>query len=116
MHSPFRSPKGKFFGLAARTCRECLSAPREAAGESFRREHAAERNGGSALRPEDQNREERIGATLEALPERQEEVLRAKYLEGLSVAEIAADWNETPKAVESLLSRARAAFRSLYDK
>jgi len=85
-------------------------------GRIFRREQAAGRNGDSAPRPEDRDREERIGATLDALPERQEEVLRAKYLEGLSVAEIAADWNETPKAVESLLSRAREAFRSLYEK
>jgi len=41
-------------------------------------------------------------------------VLRAKYLEGLSVAEIASARGETPKAVESLLSRARQAFRKVY--
>jgi RNA polymerase sigma-70 factor, ECF subfamily len=56
----------------------------------------------------------RIAATLDALPERQEAVLRAKYLESRSVAEIAAMWSETPKAVESLLSRARQAFREAY--
>jgi RNA polymerase sigma-70 factor (ECF subfamily) len=57
---------------------------------------------------------ERIARALDALPERAEAVLRAKYLEGLSVAAIADAWGETPKAVESLLSRARAAFREVY--
>ena len=41
-------------------------------------------------------------------------VLRAKYLDGRSMAEIAAAWGETPKAVESLLTRARQAFREAY--
>jgi RNA polymerase sigma-70 factor (ECF subfamily) len=59
---------------------------------------------------------EQIALALAALPERFEAVLRAKYLDRLSVAEIAADWNETPKAVESLLTRARQAFRNEYEK
>ncbi len=59
---------------------------------------------------------DRIAATLGAIAERQEAVLRAKYLDGLSVAEIAAQWNETPKAIESLLNRARQAFRELFEK
>ena len=63
---------------------------------------------------EDRQREGRIAAALAALSEREEAVLRAKYLEGLSVAEIASARGETPKAVESLLSRARAAFRNVY--
>ena len=49
-------------------------------------------------------------------PSDDEEVLRAKYLDGFSVAEIAAKWNETPKAVESLFGRAREKFRKLYDR
>ena len=53
-------------------------------------------------------------ADLASLSERHEAVLRAKYLEQHSVADIAAEWDETPKAVESLLSRARAAFREAY--
>ena len=51
---------------------------------------------------------------LDALSEREEAVLRAKYLDGLSVAQIASDRGETPKAIESLLSRARQAFRDVY--
>ncbi|MFL5342022.1 MAG: RNA polymerase sigma factor [Gemmataceae bacterium] len=57
---------------------------------------------------------ERITAALAALPDHYERVLRAKYLDGRSVAEIAAESGESPKAIESLLTRARAAFREAY--
>jgi RNA polymerase sigma-70 factor, ECF subfamily len=60
--------------------------------------------------------EEQIATVLMGLLERHEMVLRAKYFEGLSVAEIAANWNATPKTVESLLSRARRAFKNAYEK
>jgi RNA polymerase sigma-70 factor (ECF subfamily) len=59
-------------------------------------------------------RAESVARALGALPERYEDVLRAKYLDGLSMAEIAAARAETVKAVESLLSRARQAFREAY--
>ena len=65
---------------------------------------------------EERHRAEQIAAVLDALPERQEAVLRSKYLDGLSVNEIAAQWNETPKAIESLLTRARQAFRERFEK
>lgn len=52
-----------------------------------------------------------VAETLTNLPERYEAVLRAKYLEGHSVKEIASDWQESEKAIESLLTRARDAFR-----
>jgi RNA polymerase sigma-70 factor (ECF subfamily) len=55
-----------------------------------------------------------VAVALAALPERYESVLRAKYLDGASVAEIAAQWGESAKAVESLLTRAREAFRTAY--
>jgi RNA polymerase sigma-70 factor, ECF subfamily len=61
---------------------------------------------------DDQERNEQIAAALDGLLERQESVLRAKYFDGLSVDDIAAAWNESPKAIESLLSRARDAFRN----
>jgi RNA polymerase sigma-70 factor, ECF subfamily len=54
------------------------------------------------------------GAALTALPERWEHTLRWKYYEGRSVAEIAARLGVSPKAAESLLSRARDAFRAMY--
>jgi RNA polymerase sigma-70 factor, ECF subfamily len=68
--------------------------------------------GDDAERQSDQA--ERIAAALDALPERYEAVLRAKYLEGLPVETIASQWNETGKAIESVLTRAREAFRRLY--
>jgi RNA polymerase sigma-70 factor (ECF subfamily) len=57
---------------------------------------------------------ERIAGALSALPEHYEAVLRAKYLDGRSVADIAHERDESPKAVESLLTRARQAFRDVY--
>lgn len=65
-----------------------------------------------------QREEERnlTGAALSALPTRWEGVLRLKYCEELRVAEIAEQFTTTVKAVESLLSRARAAFRETYSR
>lgn len=59
-------------------------------------------------------RSERIVEVLQFLPGRYAAVLREKYLEQRSVAEIAASWNETSKAIESLLTRARQAFRDAF--
>ncbi|HXT57763.1 MAG TPA: RNA polymerase sigma factor [Pirellulales bacterium] len=66
-------------------------------------------DGGDALGSRDL-----LALALTALPSRYEAVLRAKYLDQLSVAEIAGRLGGTPKAIESLLSRARAAFRQIY--
>ncbi|HEV3258579.1 MAG TPA: RNA polymerase sigma factor [Gemmataceae bacterium] len=63
---------------------------------------------------EQRDRAERIAHALMNLPERYEAILRAKYLEQQSVAQIADAWQETPKAIESLLTRARSAFREAY--
>jgi len=57
---------------------------------------------------------ERIAAALASLPPHYEAVLRMKYLEGRGVADIAAERGESPKAIESLLTRAREAFRQAY--
>ena len=62
----------------------------------------------------DRERARRVAEALAALPERFERALRMKYLDRLSVAEIAAACGDSEKAVESLLSRARAAFREAY--
>jgi RNA polymerase sigma-70 factor (ECF subfamily) len=63
---------------------------------------------------EQQEIAECVAATLSDLAERYEAVLRAKYLDAQSVEQIAQAWKETPKAVESLLTRARQAFREAY--
>ena len=52
-----------------------------------------------------------VEATLDALPGHYGEVLEWKYLDGHSVQEIASRLELGPKAAESLLTRAREAFR-----
>jgi RNA polymerase sigma-70 factor (ECF subfamily) len=59
---------------------------------------------------------EEIAFVLSGLSERYREVLQAKYQEGLAVQEIAGRTGETPKAVESLLARARVAFREAFER
>ena len=99
-------------GVAANVLRNYLRQERRRLG----REHAVARGDASDLRDERWEQNYRVAAALDALPERQEAVLRAKYRDGLSVDEIASMWNESVKAVESLLSRARQGFRHLYEK
>jgi RNA polymerase sigma-70 factor (ECF subfamily) len=52
-----------------------------------------------------------IQVAVDHLPARYADVLEWKYIEGLSVIEIAAKLDVGPKAAESLLTRARRAFR-----
>ncbi len=54
-----------------------------------------------------------VQASLLALPPQRRQVLLEKYVEELSVAQIAAKTGKSPKAVESLLTRAREQFRRL---
>lgn len=58
--------------------------------------------------------EARVRFTLEELNEGYSQVLRLKYYQGLSVKEIALKLNETAKAVESRLFRARQAFAKAF--
>ena len=81
--------------------------PRNELPETAANEHAA--NDELASR-------ELFGLAMTALPSHYETVLRAKYQERLSVAEIAGRLGGTSKAVESLLSRAREAFRKAYER
>ncbi|HYE97637.1 MAG TPA: RNA polymerase sigma factor [Planctomycetota bacterium] len=53
----------------------------------------------------------RVRACLDGLPSEQADLLRARYLEGLSVLQISQRLGEGEKAVESRLHRAREAFR-----
>lgn len=57
---------------------------------------------------------ERVALALTALPWAYQLVLRAKYEDRLPVTEIAARTGRTSKAVESLLQRAREAFRAAF--
>jgi RNA polymerase sigma-70 factor (ECF subfamily) len=55
-----------------------------------------------------------VSVTLSALPEHYRDVICAKYRDGMSVIEIASVRGQHPKAIESLLTRAREAFRREY--
>jgi RNA polymerase sigma-70 factor (ECF subfamily) len=57
---------------------------------------------------------EQVARALAGLPEHYEAVLRGKYLDGASVADLAAARGESVKATESLLTRAREAFRAAF--
>lgn len=56
-----------------------------------------------------------VHLTLDHLPPRYGKALEWKYFEGLPVNEIAARLSIGPKAAESVLSRARAAFRTGFE-
>lgn len=84
---------------------------------------ALESLGGDEFQPESMRRREEIAAfvraTLDQLPAKYAIALEMKYINGNSVLEIAQRLGVGEKAAESVLSRARAAFkegfRSLWD-
>ncbi len=55
-----------------------------------------------------------VGATLSSLPPDYRDALLQKYVEGLSVNEMAARSGRSPKATESRLTRARVAFGKVF--
>ncbi len=68
--------------------------------------------------PDERLRQREVGrlvqTILDHLPNRYGDALEWKYIEELSVQEIAARLGETAKAAESVLSRAREAFRDAF--
>lgn len=58
--------------------------------------------------------EEKVKGTMTSLSEGYQEILRLKYYRGLTMIEIAERLNETVKAVESRLFRARKAFAKAF--
>jgi len=56
----------------------------------------------------------KVKKSLKSLSEGYQQVLRLKYYQGLSVKEIAQQLNETVKAIESRLTRARKAFAQAF--
>jgi RNA polymerase sigma-70 factor (ECF subfamily) len=55
-----------------------------------------------------------VGATMSQLPHYYRQALEAKYVNGASVQQMAADCGLSEKAVESQLTRARKAFRAIF--
>lgn len=79
---------------------------------------ALESIGGDDFRPESARRRDEIAhfvrATLDYLPSNYAKALEMKYVQGNSVAEIARALGIGEKAAESILSRARKAFRESF--
>jgi RNA polymerase sigma-70 factor (ECF subfamily) len=115
----FDPSKGTFFGwlcgIASNSARNAIRSRRR------------ERKRSRPLNPEDDphtattdlvaiEKAERVAMALSALPEHYETLLRAKYLNQMTVAQIADLRGESSKGVESLLTRARQAFREAYEK
>lgn len=67
-----------------------------------------------SVRPDEAIVRARVSLTFASLSSSHRAVLRAKYAERRSVDAIASAIGRSPKAVESLLSRARAAFRATF--
>lgn len=55
-----------------------------------------------------------VNATMAQLPQHYRQALEAKYVDGQSVRDMALDGKQTEKAIESLLGRARQAFREAF--
>ena len=70
---------------------------------------------GPATPLEAQDSRDQVLRALDKLPDRERMVLEWKYLDALSVREMAERLGETEKAVESTLYRARREFRRVYE-
>lgn len=109
----FAPERGAFqhwlFGIAGNVCRNHLRG----------RRHSRQRPYSPDLEPagdDTDHQAERVAEALAELPTHYEQLLRAKYFEGASMECIAHEQGQTAKAIESLLTRARAAFRELYQR
>lgn len=113
----FDPAKGTFFdwlcGIASNAARSAIRARTRRVARARALQPADERAAPGA--GDATEKAARVARALAELPPRYEAVLRAKYLDQRAVAEVAAEWNESVKAVESLLARARAAFREVYE-
>jgi RNA polymerase sigma-70 factor (ECF subfamily) len=107
--------RGSFEAWLHGIARNQLRNRQRAASREARRREPAPADA-PAPTPGPEGTQERIALAMTDLPARYQEVLRARYLQELSVREIASRWRCTPKAIESLLSRARTAFRMSYPR
>ena len=113
------------FTWLCQICRNELSAVYRQRGEQYREDipiedhpavqAALESLGADEFRPEAVQRKDEIArfvhTTLQHLPARYARALEMKYVNGNSVQEIALELELSEKAAESLLTRARAAFK-----
>jgi RNA polymerase sigma-70 factor (ECF subfamily) len=70
----------------------------------------------AAKRPDDPDTTELVHAALDRISPAYARAMEWRYLDGLEVSDVAKRLGLTYKAAESLLSRARAAFRAAYEQ
>ncbi|MFC1601187.1 RNA polymerase sigma factor [Candidatus Sumerlaeota bacterium] len=99
-------------GIALNKCRE--SARRETRSGKLRQELAEQAPQATSPPLEESTHSQDPMFVLTQLHPRHQEALRLKYLEGLSVRDVAERLDVSEKAVESRLSRARESFRKAY--
>jgi RNA polymerase sigma-70 factor (ECF subfamily) len=108
----FQPESGTVTGWLIGIARHKLADHRRAVERADRRPLAHEsRELGSSSAAVDTR--EQVLVTLERLPDEERQALEWKYLDELTVADIAARLGRTEKAVEALLYRARRSFREL---
>lgn len=109
-----RRELSKFLGAASR---EGITL--SLSDETVLAELVAELEAPALQRPDDASQRnqtiDRVRACLAALPPRHAEALELKYLQGYSSKEIAARFQMSDEAVQSLLARARRTFREACD-
>lgn len=111
---PTRSPFASWLGgIAANAIRNALRSRRRQQRRARPLEAAAEPAASTDFAAIEKAK--RVAAALAAINPLYEAVLRAKYLDRQSIAEIAAALGESLKAIESRLTRARQAFREVYE-
>jgi RNA polymerase sigma-70 factor (ECF subfamily) len=115
----YRGESAIFTWLCAVCRNEIAGHFRRAGRGEVELDEASERESGDAGNPEAEylagESDRLVHVALDALPPRHARVLEWKYIDGLSVREIAERINLNEKAAESLLTRARAAFRTIFE-
>ena len=109
----YRAEAPLFTWLCA-CCRNEIAAHFRRAG---RRPREVELAGDYAqVRPDDPETTELVHAALDRISPANARAMEWRYLDGLEVADVAKRLGLTYKAAESLLSRARTAFRAAYEQ
>ncbi len=110
----FDPEKGTFEQWMCGIAENLLRNQRRRWWQRGRREVAIDFDASDARPPGNIAAAEQVSLAMACLSEQYQGLLRAKYEECLSVAEIANRLDATPKAIESMLTRARTAFRKAY--
>ncbi len=115
----YRGESSIFTWLCAVCLNEIAGYFRRAGRREVELDEANGRESGAAENPELEYlaREdvEQVHLTLDAMPPRHARVLEWKYIDCLSVREIAERMDLSERAVASLLTRARAGFRTVFE-